>query len=884
MTDYFPCAGNKTKLHNNLRCDGVHQCQAKDDEDPYKCQENYIQKGIMDTHGDFRCITKDKHHYPNLTILAVRCNGNVECLHKEDEENCGEKTLENLILIMALAVIVPLCLWGIYIAIRKIATKSQSKPETDEGIPLKIMKNNEPVKNMADWDWGWGLTEYLGNLMCMLSRSDLLDKDKEAISELFEEENMGVCVTYAFLHLKNQGWRKLKTTSTNFIKIAKIKFSDKTGVCLWMKNNIEDDISNIILNNSEDSFLDKHQPVWLKDKLGSRSSKRMRQVKNWLALIKGLLTASWYQMDFTFDGVLVYYIFSLIEEFNLGSLPFMVFSALIVFIHLPLVTYLIKSASTLFSNRSWKIKLSLLSCFPALPYLTMINNYGRMIRATLLEFKIKTLICGWSDSDDAELVSSQISKDVDELQKEKKELKELKEEIAQHKIIDSTMEGQPQIILTILLILLFYSQTKVLTGTEALFGGSKLTILGISTNVLILASVLSKLCKSAFSYQKILTNMKTKSTPTSGKILLYLFVFCTLLPKYLSLVAIFTPPLGLFSILGHWQTQQIPYSCSLVLHPDGDGLYRSVNDMGQIIVTNWSSIAGEFCINGSEFVRLSNKEPVPDWSPVSSKAYIPMDLPMTFLVVLCVTFIRMILVLLSKLNFAKNSFNKESKLDKFLHILQNSGAIPLTSVNWEESNTLSVMRTKYLQQKKEMVSMLALHCLENLIFLLPLTLTFIKIYNRHSLLEDSVGLLAIEKLSYNNCVMLLSTSYTVVVTSFFLQTVLFSLYSRYGQMWKCLLEAALEESKEFTEETGQTEIQEKETCVETCLSTKEEDTEEVFVQETNVLVHREEVDKSVKENKEDTAKPGITDQESSSKENLHDIKVKRIYLELNCYS
>ena len=67
----------------------------------------------------------------------------------------------------------------------------------------------------------------------------------------------------------------------------------------------------------------------------------------------------------------------------------------------------------------------------------------------------------------------------------------------------------------------------------------------------------------------------------------------------------------------------------------------------------------------------------------------------------------------------------------------------------------------------------------------------------------------------------------------------------------------------YHDETGLTEIQEEETCVETCLSTKEEDTDENVIQETNVLVHREET--CAKE-----------DKEVEHKENPHEIKVKRI--------
>ena len=60
-----------------------------------------------------------------------------------------------------------------------------------------------------------------------------------------------------------------------------------------------------------------------------------------------------------------------------------------------------------------------------------------------------------------------------------------------------------------------------------------------------------------------------------------------LVTKYLSLVAVFTPPLGLLSTMAHWEEQQKPFSCSLVRPPwrdSQDGLYWSKENVG----TNWT--------------------------------------------------------------------------------------------------------------------------------------------------------------------------------------------------------------------------------------------------------------------------------------------------------
>ena len=67
----------------------------------------------------------------------------------------------------------------------------------------------------------------------------------------------------------------------------------------------------------------------------------------------------------------------------------------------------------------------------------------------------------------------------------------------------------------------------------------------------------------------------------------------TLLTKYLTLVAVFTFPLGLFNTAGHWQTMQTPYSCAVLdNYEDYDGFYPGVDpETGAVVNTSW---IGEF--------------------------------------------------------------------------------------------------------------------------------------------------------------------------------------------------------------------------------------------------------------------------------------------------
>ena len=98
IAEYYRCQDSDVRIHTDLVCDGIHQCPNKDDEDPNDCHEiysqskltnhNFFRKRITTPLGTYRCVTADVHTYPNLTILAVICDGKVECLGSEDEQYC----------------------------------------------------------------------------------------------------------------------------------------------------------------------------------------------------------------------------------------------------------------------------------------------------------------------------------------------------------------------------------------------------------------------------------------------------------------------------------------------------------------------------------------------------------------------------------------------------------------------------------------------------------------------------------------------------------------------------------------------------------------------------------------------------------------------------
>ena len=77
----------------------------------------------------------------------------------------------------------------------------------------------------------------------------------------------------------------------------------------------------------------------------------------------------------------------------------------------------------------------------------------------------------------------------------------------------------------------------------------------------------------------------------------------TLLTKYLTLVAVFTFPLGLFNTAGHWKTMRTPYSCAVLdNYEDYDGFYPGVDpETGAVVNTSW---IGEFNYQTSYYAKM----------------------------------------------------------------------------------------------------------------------------------------------------------------------------------------------------------------------------------------------------------------------------------------
>ena len=89
----------------DIECDGFVHCPHGEDEDFVTCKEK---KSLFPKNAIIECQNK---YFPNVTILATRCNNVTECSNESDERYCGlDEGISRYFVPFSLCSFVALCL------------------------------------------------------------------------------------------------------------------------------------------------------------------------------------------------------------------------------------------------------------------------------------------------------------------------------------------------------------------------------------------------------------------------------------------------------------------------------------------------------------------------------------------------------------------------------------------------------------------------------------------------------------------------------------------------------------------------------------------------------------------------------------------------------
>ena len=749
IAGYTKCDDGRTTFRPSMVCDGVHQCPGLDtiDEDPFTCHAKYVSLNITSNLADFPCVTADVHRHPNLTILAVRCNKKNECLGKVDEIGCEDISnwrLGCIIFIAALSGI-----FSIGLVWKRI---SPSVPKTNDSCPPKVEKT--AIKNV----------------------SEVLLEPKPEQSSVSAIQFSPIDITCTMYTIMSMDYDARKSAAKVFME----HLAQSEEGLLWLHNNLHPNIQDFIISNSEQGCTDRMLAAdwgraqfivnWIKAKFFGPSGKFGQT----LGVIKMGISCMFMNLDLFLDCGLVVLLVTLYSDSVQDQLYFIVLGVMTALIFIPMFFNYCTSSAKKSTKKKWLRFCNL----PLFPIVSQASTIGHMHQKAILQHQVDSLTMSSNSSSD--LVTT-IFENSNALLEKVEKLEEVKSEILKRRLLETSSEGQPQSYIKILLLLLTISQTPNAQTFGTIFG-KNINVFGMPSKLVLTFFILSPILKNALFYLKTLDKKKT----TAGSIVLILFIFFCLLGKLVSIITVFSPPLGLFSILGHWKEEQTPFSCTVMSPPEGDGFYYGALD-GKVTKRSWTEIGGTICIDEiGHYVNIESGN-FTKWKPKDASSYFPLDLVATCTYVTIVAIVRLLAVYIAKILLSP-AFKTSSLARRLSHIFyQSTGAVPLTFSSWEDANNLPDIWLMYSQENREMMALLTINVCENILLLVPMMATFYYIADRHSTLQSTIGNSQQEEKSYTNALMLLVGSMVAVLGSFFLEIILFLSYYRYAHLKKALL-------------------------------------------------------------------------------------------------
>ena len=205
--------------------------------------------------------------------------------------------------------------------------------------------------------------------------------------------------------------------------------------------------------------------------------------------------------------------------------------------------------------------------------------------------------------------------------------------------------------------------------------------------------------------------------PFTTKLVLLSWIVVSASIRVMTFVLYFTPPLGLFSILGHWKLEQLPYYKSS--NYDRFGAYNIVYLYNSDPVL-WTELNRYNYTSGSG----------PDY-----KMYTKYSLMEYFFGFWILLFLHIYTNLLAKIaiseDFRKNCTS--SKLIKFIHSLENTN-IPTVWMDWEEKDgSIDDHKKRHGQVITEMVVIMIIRIIFHAVMLAPIVYTGV---DNHSIFLD----------------------------------------------------------------------------------------------------------------------------------------------------
>ena len=256
----------------------------------------------------------------------------------------------------------------------------------------------------------------------------------------------------------------------------------------------------------------------------------------------------------------------------------------------------------------------------------------------------------------------------------------------------------------ILVLLLNRTETPTTGGLETIFDEGKSFD---ATSVLVISILLS-----LYSSIKMHTNLiilEKGFCPTTSKLVVLAWATFATLKRILSVVTLFIPSMGLFSILNHWRWEQFPFKARLeyakkgFINPDD-----KINLYGLNETIYWSQL------DRWDHTRSE---------PPTYSIYTILSLQNTFIAMIVLSIIQSLAIIAVKICTSEDFRKEHHLINKGIHVLENLNfASPFK--DWDDGDySIQEFRGRAKAVRKEMIGSLAINFISTMLMLVPLWYT-----------------------------------------------------------------------------------------------------------------------------------------------------------------
>ena len=180
--DYFNCTKSGVCIFIGLVCDGHQHCQHGEDEDYDTCYPTYIENKVIPEYATMRC---PPIMYPNISTVAVVCDGISECADNSDEPDICENT--DIITYSTFGSVIFLI-----ILLDIIARNLANDDSEDQDQPMKMENDSHLAKESSfhDFHRSESFTIEMNILVGELKFSQNPAKIKEVCKEILKLEQI----------------------------------------------------------------------------------------------------------------------------------------------------------------------------------------------------------------------------------------------------------------------------------------------------------------------------------------------------------------------------------------------------------------------------------------------------------------------------------------------------------------------------------------------------------------------------------------------------------------------------------------------------------------------------------------------------------------------